>query len=59
MRSRVMGIVTVHWHRPLGMLAIGMLSEQLGLPWRSSWAGLGVGGLGLVWTKLIEARSDR
>jgi hypothetical protein len=54
-----MGIVTVHWHRPLGMLAIGMLSEQLGLPWRSSWAGLGVGGLGLVWTKLIEARSDR
>ena len=61
MRSRVMGIVTVCIGTgPLGVLAIGMLSEQLG-PSAAIliMAGLGVGGLGLVWTKLIEARSGR
>ena len=61
MRSRVMGIVTVCIGTgPLGVLAIGMLSEQLG-PSAAIliMAGLGVSGLGLVWTKLIEARSDR
>jgi len=60
-RSRVMGIVTVCIGTgPLGVLAIGMLSEQLG-PSAAIliMAGLGVGGLGLVWTKLIEARSGR
>src|ERR1700746_3175871 len=61
MRSRVMGIVTVCIGTgPLGVLAIGVLSQQLG-PSAAIliMAGLGVGGLGLVWRKLIEWRSDR
>jgi MFS family permease len=60
-RSRVLGIVTVCIGTgPLGVLAIGVLSQQLG-PSAAIliMAGLGVGGLGLVWRKLIEARSDR
>jgi len=60
-RSRVLGIVTVCIGTgPLGVLAIGVLSQQLG-PSAAIliMAGLGVGGLGLVWRKLIEARSDK
>jgi MFS family permease len=60
-RSRVMGIVTVCIGTgPLGVLAIGVLSQQLG-PSAAIliMAGLGIIGLGLVWRKLIEARSDR
>jgi MFS family permease len=60
-RSRVMGIVTVCIGTgPIGVLAIGVLSQRLG-PSAAIliMAGLGVGGLGLVWRKLIEARSDR
>ena len=61
MRSRVLGIVTVCIGTgPLGVLAIGVLSQQLGPPVAILiMAGLGVGGLGLVWRKLIEASSDR
>jgi MFS family permease len=60
-RSRVMGIVTVCIGTgPIGVLAIGVLSQRLG-PSAAIliMAGLGVGGLGLVWRKLIEARSGR
>ena len=60
-RSRVLGIVTVCIGTgPLGVLAIGVLSQQLG-PSAAIliMAGSGVGGLGLVWRKLIEARSDK
>jgi MFS family permease len=61
MRSRVMGIVTVCIGTgPIGVLAIGVLSEQLGPSVAILlMAGLGVGVLALVWRKLIEARSDR
>jgi hypothetical protein len=61
MRSRVIGIVTVCIGTgPLGVLAIGVLSEHLGPSLAILiTAGLGVSGLGLVWTKLIAARSDR
>jgi hypothetical protein len=54
-----MGIVTVCIGTgPLGVLAIGVLSERLGPSVAILiMAGLGVGGLGLVWRKLIEARS--
>ena len=60
-RSRVLGIVTVCIGTgPLGVLAIGVLSDQLGPSVAILiMAGLGVGGLGLVWRKLIETRSDR
>jgi MFS family permease len=60
-RSRVLGIVTMCIGTgPLGVLAIGVLSQQLGPPVAILiMAGLGVGGLGIVWTKLIEARPDR
>jgi MFS family permease len=57
-RSRVMGIVTMCIGTgPLGVLTIGVLSEQLG-PTTAIliMAGLGVGGLSLVWAKLIEVR---
>jgi MFS family permease len=56
-RSRVMGIVTVCIGTgPLGVLAIGVLSQQLGPSVAVLiMAGLGVSGLGLVWSKLIEA----
>jgi MFS family permease len=59
-RSRVMGIVTVCIGTgPLGVLAIGLLSEQLGPSLAILiMAGFGVGGLSLVWTKLIEAHPD-
>src|SRR5215467_10757168 len=66
MRSRVLGIVTVCIGTgplgvlAIGVLAIGVLSEQLGPSLAILiMAGLGVGGLGFVWTKLIEPRSDR
>ena len=57
-RSRVMGIVTVCIGTgPLGVLAIGVLSEQLGPSVAVLvMAGLGVSALSLVWTKLIKAR---
>ena len=58
MRSRVMGIVTVCIGTgPLGVLAIGVLSEQLGPSVAILiMAGLGgVSALSLVWSKLIEA----
>jgi hypothetical protein len=60
-RSRVVGIVTVcSGTGPLGVLAIGVLSEQLGPSVAILiMAGLGVSGLSLVWTKLIETRPDR
>jgi hypothetical protein len=59
MRSRVMGIVTVCIGTgPLGVLVIGVLSEQLGPSVAVLiMAGLGVSGLGLVWSKMIEARA--
>ena len=57
-RSRVMGIVTMCIGTgPLGVLTIGVLSEQLGPATAILiMAGLGVGGLSLVWAKLIEVR---
>src|SRR5246127_2984762 len=60
MRSRVLGIVTVCIGTgPLGVLAIGVLSEQLGPPTAILiMSGLGVGGLSLVWAKLMEVRPD-
>jgi hypothetical protein len=60
-RSRVLGIVTMCIGTgPLGVLAIGVLSEQLGSSLAILiMAGLGVSGLGLVWTTLIGARSGR
>jgi hypothetical protein len=57
-RSRVLGGVTVCIGTgPLGVLAIGVLSQQLG-PSAAIliMAGLGISGLCLVWTKLIEVR---
>ena len=58
MRSRVMGIVTVCIGTgPLGVLAIGVLSEHLGPPAAILiMGGLGAGGLSLVWAKLTEVR---
>jgi MFS family permease len=55
-RSRVMGIVTMCIGTgPLGVLTIGVLSEQLGPPVAIlTMAGLGVGGLSLIWAKLME-----
>jgi MFS family permease len=54
-RSRVLGIVTVC----IGTGPLGVLSEQLGPSVAILiMAGLGVSGLGLVWTTLIGARSD-
>ena len=60
-RSRVLGIVTMCIGTgPLGVLAIGVLSEQLGSSLAILiMAGLGVSGLGLVWTTLIGVRSGR
>ena len=60
-RSRVMGIVTMCIGTgPLGVLTIGVLSEQFGPPVAILiMAGLGVSGLGFVWTTLIKARSVR
>ena len=59
-RSRVLGIVTVCIGTgPLGVLALGVLSEQLGPSVAILiMAAIGVSGLGLVWTTLVEARSD-
>jgi hypothetical protein len=59
-RSRVMGIVTMCIGTgPLGVLTIGVLSEQLGPSVAILiMAGLGVGGLSLVWAKLIGVRRD-
>jgi len=53
-RSRVMGIVTMCIGTgPLGVLAIGALSERLGPPAAIIiMAGLGVLGLALVWRRL-------
>jgi hypothetical protein len=43
---------------PPGVLAIGMLSEQLGPSVAILiMAGCGLGGLSLVWAKLIKARA--
>jgi MFS family permease len=59
-RSRVMGIVTMCIGTgPLGVVMIGVLSEQFGPPAAILiMAGLGIAGLSLVWTKLIEVRPD-
>jgi MFS family permease len=59
-RSRVMGIVTMCIGTgPLGVLTIGVLSEQLGPPVAIlTMAGLGVGGLSLIWAKLMEVGPD-
>jgi MFS family permease len=56
MRSRVMGIVTMCIGTgPLGVLAIGLMSEALGSPVAIlTMAGLGLIGLGLVWTRLVQ-----
>jgi MFS family permease len=57
-RSRVMGIVTMCIGTgPVGVLAIGILSQQLG-PSHAIliMAGLGLGGLSLVWAKPTKAR---
>jgi MFS family permease len=57
-RSRVMGIVTMCIGTgPLGVLTIGLLSEQFGPPVAILiMAGLGIGGLSVVWAKLIGVR---
>jgi MFS family permease len=57
-RSRVMGIVTMCIGTgPPGVLTIGVLSEQFGPPVAILiMAGLGIGGLSLVWAKLIGVR---
>jgi MFS family permease len=59
-RSRVMGIVTMCIGTgPIGVLTIGMMSEKLGPSVAILiMAGLGLGGLSLVWTKLIRAQPD-
>src|SRR5206468_1136713 len=53
-RSRVMGIVTMCIGTgPLGVLAIGILSERFGPPTAILvMSGIGVAGLALVWRKL-------
>ena len=57
-RSRVMGIVTMCIGTgPLGVLTIGVLSEQFGPPVAILiMAGLGIGGLSLIWAKLVGVR---
>jgi len=60
MRSRVMGIVTMCIGTgPLGVLAIGLLSEAIG-PAAAilTMSGMGLAGLALVWTRLVEARAN-
>ena len=60
-RSRVLGIVTMCIGTgPLGVLAIGVLSEQLGSSLAILiMAGLGIYGLSLVWRKLIKVPAGR
>jgi MFS family permease len=57
MRSRVMGIVTMCIGTgPLGILAVGLLSEWLGPPTAIlTMACFGLAGLGMVWACLIRA----
>jgi MFS family permease len=56
-RSRVMGIVTMCIGTgPIGVLAIGALSERVGPPAAIlAMASLGVGGLLLVWRRVVRA----
>jgi MFS family permease len=56
-RSRVMGIVTMCIGTgPVGVIMVGILSGRVGPPMAILiMAGLGLCGLGLVWTKLIKA----
>ncbi len=58
LRSRVMGLVTMCIGTgPLGVVAIGVLSEQLGAPIAIvTMAGAGLCGLPLVWAFLLRAR---
>src|SRR5262249_60111190 len=60
MRSRVMGIVTMCIGTgPVGVMMIGILSAQVGPPVAILiMAGLGLGGLGLVWRKLTKGRPN-
>jgi MFS family permease len=55
-RSRVMGIVTMCIGTgPIGVLAIGILSERFGAPTAILvMAGIGVAGLALVWRRLVR-----
>jgi predicted MFS family arabinose efflux permease len=60
-RSRVMGIVTMCIGTgPIGVLAIGALSEQIGPPAAILvMASIGVAGLTLVWQRLISRKTGR
>jgi hypothetical protein len=61
MRSRVMGIVTMCIGTgPLGVLAVGLLSEWLGPATAIlTMASFGLAGLGLVWACLLLTAPDR
>ena len=60
-RSRVMGIVTMCIGTgPVGVMKIGILSGEVGPPAAILiMAGLGIGGLSIVWRKLIKVPPGR